>query len=410
MLMSSMMGAIAFQKGLGLVHSTAHALGTVADLHHGLANAVMIDHALAFNVETVPDRFGVMAQTVGLDDESPDGFLRWLADLKAEIGMPRSLVDTAVEPDDLERLVRRGHRGHLPPQQPPTGDPRRLRAHLRRGVRVTAERRRPLRIGLSACFFHADPTRPVFKGKTLLYAEESMLDLLGRCGAPGLPRCPRPTPAGPRPRATTSTTSTAWCSQGGSDVCPRSYGEEPLRPEWEGDEPRDRYEIELIHAFHDAGKPVLGICRGVADPQRGLRRHALPGHHHPARPGRSSTATGRSTTPTATRWTWSPARHLAALYGGRDRRVVTVNSVHHQAVKDLAAGFVVEAVSATDGIVEAMRRPGRRTFAGRRAVAPGVHPGRRRPSSSRPTRWSTDFLAAACAGGRGSGPGRRGRS
>ena len=46
MLMCSMMGAIAFQKGLGLVHSTAHALGTVADMHHGLANAVMIDHAL----------------------------------------------------------------------------------------------------------------------------------------------------------------------------------------------------------------------------------------------------------------------------------------------------------------------------------------------------------------------------
>jgi alcohol dehydrogenase class IV len=105
MLMCSMMGAIAFQKGLGLVHSTAHALGTVTDMHHGLANAVMIDHALAFNVETVPRRFDVMAQTVGLDDASPEGFLRWLADLKAEIDVPRSLVDTAVEIDQLERLV-----------------------------------------------------------------------------------------------------------------------------------------------------------------------------------------------------------------------------------------------------------------------------------------------------------------
>jgi alcohol dehydrogenase class IV len=104
MLMSSMMGAIAFQKGLGIVHSTAHALGTVADLHHGLANAVMIDHALPFNVETSAGRFTVMAQTVGLDDPSSDGFLRWLADLKAEIGMPRSLAATGVEPGDLERL------------------------------------------------------------------------------------------------------------------------------------------------------------------------------------------------------------------------------------------------------------------------------------------------------------------
>ena len=104
MLMSSMMGAIAFQKGLGIVHSTAHALGTVADLHHGLANAVMIDHALPFNVETSASRFAVMAQTVGLDDPSSDGFLRWLGDLKAEIGMPRSLADTGVDPGDLERL------------------------------------------------------------------------------------------------------------------------------------------------------------------------------------------------------------------------------------------------------------------------------------------------------------------
>ncbi|MEZ5143229.1 MAG: iron-containing alcohol dehydrogenase [Acidimicrobiales bacterium] len=54
MLMSSMMGAIAFQKGLGLVHSTAHALGTAADLHHGLANGVMIDHALATTSRRCP--------------------------------------------------------------------------------------------------------------------------------------------------------------------------------------------------------------------------------------------------------------------------------------------------------------------------------------------------------------------
>ena len=105
MMMSSMMGAIAFQKGLGVVHSTAHALGTVADMHHGLANAVMIDHALAFNVETVPDRFDAMARTVGLEDVSPDGFLRWLADLKAEIHVPRSLADTTVEVGQLDRLV-----------------------------------------------------------------------------------------------------------------------------------------------------------------------------------------------------------------------------------------------------------------------------------------------------------------
>jgi alcohol dehydrogenase class IV len=106
MLMCSMMGAIAFQKGLGIVHSAAHALGTVADLHHGLANAVMIDHALAWNVEAVPGRFTTMAQTIGLDDTSPTGFLGWLADLKAQISVPRALLDTEVEAAAIPELAR----------------------------------------------------------------------------------------------------------------------------------------------------------------------------------------------------------------------------------------------------------------------------------------------------------------
>lgn len=105
MLMCSMMGAIAFQKGLGVVHSTAHALGTVADLHHGLANAIMIDHALAWNVEAVPERFTTMATAVGLEDPSPETFLRWLADLKTSISVPRSLADTTVSPGDVGRLA-----------------------------------------------------------------------------------------------------------------------------------------------------------------------------------------------------------------------------------------------------------------------------------------------------------------
>jgi alcohol dehydrogenase class IV len=106
MLMASMMGAIAFQKGLGLVHSTAHALGTAADLHHGLANAVMIDHALRFNVEAAPQRFSTMATVVGCDDDSGAGFIAWLRDLKAEIGVPASLAATDVPADEIDRLAR----------------------------------------------------------------------------------------------------------------------------------------------------------------------------------------------------------------------------------------------------------------------------------------------------------------
>jgi len=104
MLMGSMMGAVAFQKGLGVVHSCAHALGTVADVHHGLANAVIIDTALALNVEVVPERFTTMAAVVGCDPGA-DGFLRWLSALKAEIGIPADLATLGVDADLEDRLV-----------------------------------------------------------------------------------------------------------------------------------------------------------------------------------------------------------------------------------------------------------------------------------------------------------------
>lgn len=105
MMMSSMMGAIAFQKGLGVVHSCAHALGTVCDMHHGLANAVMIDHALKHNVEAVPERFSRMATTVGLADASPKGFLQWLSGLKQALKIPQTLAAAKVERSALEKLA-----------------------------------------------------------------------------------------------------------------------------------------------------------------------------------------------------------------------------------------------------------------------------------------------------------------
>ena len=106
MMMASMMGAIAFQKGLGLVHSCAHALSTVADLHHGFANGVMIDSALRFNLESSAEKFVRMAQVVGIADATGEGFLRWLRELKARIGIPAGLKAAGVDRRELERLSR----------------------------------------------------------------------------------------------------------------------------------------------------------------------------------------------------------------------------------------------------------------------------------------------------------------
>jgi len=104
MLMGSMMGAIAFQKGLGITHSCAHALGTVLDMHHGLANGIMIDFALAHNVAAAGDRFRTMAQTVGLEDTAPGAFLGWLRELKQKTGIPASLSAAGVGSDKLGAL------------------------------------------------------------------------------------------------------------------------------------------------------------------------------------------------------------------------------------------------------------------------------------------------------------------
>jgi putative glutamine amidotransferase len=141
--------------------------------------------------------------------------------------------------------------------------------------------------------------------------------------------------------------------QGGNDVAPTHYGEEPLQPEWAGDPVRDRYEMALIRAFVAAGKPVFGICRGlqllnvcfggslwqdIGTQQPDALDHRIAGryerHFHEV--------------------VFEPGSHLAGLYPGLAR--ATTNSIHHQGIKALAPGFVVEARCPEDGMVEAIRR------------------------------------------------------
>ncbi|HEY1461529.1 MAG TPA: iron-containing alcohol dehydrogenase [Casimicrobiaceae bacterium] len=97
MMMSSMMGAIAFQKDLGAVHSCAHALSTVADLHHGLANGIMIDHVMRFNLPAAQDKMAELAHVVGVAagsaDASAQAFIEWLVALKRDLSIPLTLSE-----------------------------------------------------------------------------------------------------------------------------------------------------------------------------------------------------------------------------------------------------------------------------------------------------------------------------
>jgi alcohol dehydrogenase class IV len=104
MMMSSMMGAIAFQKDLGSVHACAHALGAACDMHHGLANALMIDTVLAWNFAAVPARFDELAHAAGLSGGGA-AFVPWLKELKAGLGLSGGLAQRGVTLDHLPRLV-----------------------------------------------------------------------------------------------------------------------------------------------------------------------------------------------------------------------------------------------------------------------------------------------------------------
>ena len=95
MLMASMMGAIAFQKDLGAVHSCAHALSTVADLHHGLANGIMIDHVMRFNLSAATVKMAELAHAAGVAKHnagaSAAAFIDWLSALKRDLAIPATL-------------------------------------------------------------------------------------------------------------------------------------------------------------------------------------------------------------------------------------------------------------------------------------------------------------------------------
>ncbi|MBK7472709.1 MAG: iron-containing alcohol dehydrogenase [Betaproteobacteria bacterium] len=112
MMMASMMGAIAFQKDLGAVHSCAHALSTVADLHHGLANGIMLDHVMRFNLPAAAGKMAEMARVAQVpgagtmnEADAAAAFIGWIVQLKAQLGIPAKLAASGVNPGHIDALV-----------------------------------------------------------------------------------------------------------------------------------------------------------------------------------------------------------------------------------------------------------------------------------------------------------------
>ena len=105
MLIASMMGAIAFQKGLGVVHSLAHPLSSLLDTHHGLANAVNIPYGMQFNIEGYEHKFRHMARALELKEESGEAVVSYLFDLNAQIGIPHKLSNIGVKEEHIDTLA-----------------------------------------------------------------------------------------------------------------------------------------------------------------------------------------------------------------------------------------------------------------------------------------------------------------
>jgi len=215
-----------------------------------------------------------------------------------------------------------------------------------------------LKIGVSPRIFHPQPDARGIQSKTLQYLEQSVAHwVMSRDVLVFM--VPTVDKDGLLHRSNIRVADyarvlDALVLQGGADVSPGSYGEEPLRQDWAGDRVRDVYEIELVHEFIEAGKPVLGICRGAQ-----LINVALGGSLYQD----VNTQLPESQRHVTDEYEknlheirFAPGSGLARLYPRVEHPRVT--SIHHQSIKALGRGLKVEAWSEPDGVIEAVRGGG----------------------------------------------------
>src|SRR5215470_13526928 len=104
MMAAASMGATAFQKGLGAIHSLSHPVGAIYDTHHGLTNAVVMPYVMQFNRKAIDEKMQRLAAWLGLKQHSYQAVLDWVLALRQEIGIPHTLKDLGVGTDKLDEL------------------------------------------------------------------------------------------------------------------------------------------------------------------------------------------------------------------------------------------------------------------------------------------------------------------
>lgn len=215
--------------------------------------------------------------------------------------------------------------------------------------------RRTLKIGISARIFHPEPGSKGLRSKNLQYLEESIAQwvmsrdvlvfMIPTVNTSGLLH-----PSNIRLRDYAKHLD-GLVLQGGADVSPQTYSQNVTRPEWIGDRARDMYELELLHEFIEAGKPVLGVCRGCQ-----LINVAFGGTLY------QDIASDLPAAIAHVHDSYENNRHVITFPEGStlgpmfaSQIAPTVNSIHHQAVRDLGRDLSIEATSEADNVVEAIR-------------------------------------------------------
>ena len=104
MLAGSAMGSIAFQKGLGAIHSLSHPVGAIYNTHHGLTNAVFMPYVLERNKESIEEKIKAVAQYLDLGEPTFEGFMNWIIDLRKELNIPHTLKELIEDNSRLEEM------------------------------------------------------------------------------------------------------------------------------------------------------------------------------------------------------------------------------------------------------------------------------------------------------------------
>ena len=114
MMSAAAMGATAFQKALGAIHSLSHPVGALYDTHHGLTNAVFMPYVLVFNRKAIEDKIKRLSAYIGLKPNFR-AFLDFVLSLREEIGVPHTLAGLKVGPEKVDMIV------EMAPKDPTAG-------------------------------------------------------------------------------------------------------------------------------------------------------------------------------------------------------------------------------------------------------------------------------------------------